>query len=212
MEKEIRREIANPFLKPFGRGHVFSVYVLGTDNQRRLQKMGISSIVVDKRPMLFDRNNLYRNRMALWAAAMQDFDRVVFLDWDCFPTCRIPANFWELLESKSEIQSPLTAYKYPRCSWRGASSDARLLPNGGWVYVRNRSIPKGILDHWNRFEGEALGEKVIAHWMDKQYGWRGREDYYQRFEPFCISLPKTVPIYGKMPLEGKCNIFEHCHI
>jgi hypothetical protein len=148
----------------------------------------------------------------LLTAAAKHYDEFICLDWDCYPDQPIPADLWEQLGKKGPIQMPLFAYKYPKCPWRADQQAKRMVPNGGWIYFRNNTMPQSILDHWDLAPATDLDETVMAHWMDtNDGGWKGVQDYYDRFEPYCISLPKTERIFGQERLRDKRGIFIHVH-
>jgi len=78
MDEDIRLIKENQFSEPF------ITYVFGEDNLKKLNSQGVDNcVLLTKEPFAFDLvENQYRNKLQVWKQAMEDFDEIVFLDWD----------------------------------------------------------------------------------------------------------------------------------
>ena len=205
MLREIEFCLQSPWLKDF------TVYVLGQDNFEYAKKAGANAVLVDPKPFLYPQSAFYRNRLQCLIAAAQDYDEFVSLDWDCYPTRDIPADFWERLSKKAPFQAPLCCYRFPRCRWRAHGTN--FVPNGGWLYFRDNTIPSQIGKVWDSQPIGDLDEVAMAYWTDNYLGgWKGPETYYKTFEPVFVMLThRTRSMYSAALLQDKEPVFVHEH-
>jgi len=205
----------------------FITYVFGEDNKKYLEEKGFDCVLVDVRPVIWDmEKQLYRHKLDILKAAMNDFDEIVFLDWDCIPTIPLVDGFWDALGKKAPFQANLFQYRTKKCLWR--SKDWRKVCNGGFLYLRDKKIPDEFIQKYNelsewvkekkkarekqgkklRFREEALmfdDEPAFSKWTDEYTdGWKNLEMYWKTFEPEVCNLKKKAA-FPKEMLEGKCG-------
>lgn len=178
----------------------FITYVMGEENYRILTDLGLKCVLIRKNSPL-GRSALLQKIEAL-NCAMQDFDEVILMDWDCVPTMTVEEVFWENFKNKEDLQCPL--YKCPRnvVLWRKGRRVQKYLSGGFYVYCRSKAISstlygwsknKGLPNNWSdeiyysRYIDDLLGfgetwEKVVG-FVEYQ------KMYFERFEPSgCIHI------------------------
>lgn len=169
----------------------FKVLIYGEDNFNRLQKEGFDCTMVDKSPNPFDLiKHQYRHKMELMKYAMEaeGYDELVYLDWDCVPQKKLSANFWEECYKKDVFQACLQMYNRKKCHWR--PFDQRKVPNGGFLYIRDKNIPSQAIKIWETMPQDN-DEPAYAKMTDNLMGgWTNTESniqqYWDRFETmFC---------------------------
>jgi hypothetical protein len=214
----------NPFSTPF------IVYVFGKDNFNCLSDMGFNCSLIQDDPIIYDmEKQMWRHKLDVFKAASEDFDEFVYLDWDCKPTAAFPVNFWEELGKKAPIQANLLLYRTKRCLWR--KKEQRKTCNGGFVYIRDKSIPDQIIKNYNEFcewvakqrvERSARGldlrfrekalifddEPAISKYTDDYIGgWQGANKYWELFEPYFCNIKKSA--FSRELLGTKNECFVH---
>jgi hypothetical protein len=208
----------------------FTVYVFGIDNYTWLKDLGFNVVLVDNESTKWDlETEMYRHKLEVFDRAMEDFDEIAFLDWDCVPTGDI-SNAWSELGKKAEFQANLFQYRTKKCLWR--SEDQRKVCNGGFVYMRDKGAPYQIIRIWDEFhkwvdkrkaERNARGlelrfrekcmifddEPAMSKYVDEIYGrWCGIYEYWMNFEPTVCNL-KRKSVYNKEKLDQKPACFMH---
>ena len=161
--------------------------VFGTENKEFLENLGYECQLVSEEPYKWDPNKyMYRHKLECFKQATKHLDEFIFLDWDCFPVQTIPNNFWNVLRSKKkDFQAILRRYNQPKCGWRKRIDNGkRLVPEASWVYIRNKEIPKQMIEIWKDMDKPFLEERVLAKYTDiDSGGWKGREKYWNLYEP-----------------------------
>ena len=190
----------------------FVTYVFGEDNYKELTNKGFNCVLIDKNPQVFDLvKHCHRHKLEAIRYAMENdgYDEIVLLDWDCVPLKKIPSSFWNDLGRKEVFQACLQAYRRPKCLWR--SRDRVIVPNGGFVYIRDRSIPEKVIKAWN-IVGQPDNEEIAyAKVVDEMTsGWIGVDKYCERFEPIFCNLHKNSPVSQEV-LKSKDVCFMHYH-
>jgi hypothetical protein len=109
-------------------------------------------------------NEQFRHKLEVLHQGMQEFDEVVFLDWDCTECRPLPGNFWERLAEKSEIQAVLRQYRRKKVMWR--KEHQRKLPEASFVYINNKETTKGLNKLWEEM-GRPWSEELAFWWMAK---------------------------------------------
>jgi len=189
----------------------FVCYTYGKDSHEYMIKCGFNSILIDNEPFKWDLiENQYRHKLEILRYAMEEdkYDEIVLLDWDCFPLKRLPSNFWEELGKKGVMQANLMKYRRPKCYWRESKEAHHYLPNAGFLYIRDKSIPAKIIQAWewvknNKQSAEPAMAKVMDDMTD---GWKGLEHYQTNFEPEFCKLARKSPY----PNSSKKDIcFQH---
>jgi len=197
----------------------FTTYVLGQDNYDRLRRLGARCVLVNSKSMVHP-TQTYRNRLRCLEVAAKDYDEMVALDWNCYPTRRLPPDFWDRLSTKARFQAPLVRYRAGLAHWRPPNRSRCLLPNGGWLYFRQPPIIIEDMEHlWDSSRAGQLDEVVYARWTDNQLGdqlpWvrpiqPSLEIYYKHFEPLFVNLTRTsITYYLPDLLRDKDPIFKH---
>ena len=189
IDSDIQKILANKCNEPF------IVYVMGRLNYEQLLKTGIESYghkvkLISEEPAMFDViKYVYRNKLEIIKYAMESdgFDEIVYLDWDCIPQKKIPVDFWETLRNKNVFLACLQTYKNLKCPWRVEYWDQRKVPNGGWVYFGDKTIPSECIKLWEEVGMPDNDEISYARWVDnKMGGWKGDQYFWDNFEtPYC---------------------------
>jgi len=185
----------------------FITYVFGEDNLKKLNSQGVDNcVLLTKEPFAFDLvENQYRNKLQVWKQAMEDFDEIVFLDWDCRPNKRLPIDYWKKFEEKESFQACLGIYKQTKCYWR--KEDRRKVPNAGYCYIRDKTIPDKIIKAWEENTNKVSCEPAIALYLDQLHGgWIGIEKYWELYDPESCRLRSQQEFYKD---RVKDNCFEH---
>lgn len=207
VENDMILEKLNPYAPKY------RVYVFGEENYKRTIDMGFNAVMVDKRPFIFDMDKeQYRHKLEFWKLGLEEFDEIVFTDWDCLAFAPIPNDFWDVLGKGPEIQSSLYAYKR---RWR---SPSRGTFKGGYghcasaatfLYIRGKEHGYGIINAWEELGRPFFEEGSLGKYIDSlDGGWKGLENYI-KFEP---------PYHGlfwayenKEWMRNRRPIFYHCN-
>jgi len=194
----------NPF------SHDFKVYVFGEDNAKACEDHGFDTVLLDKRPIVWDMDTeQFRHKLEVFDKAMEDFDEIVFLDWDTLPVEKIPENFWDVLNEKEEIQMTLNQYRRRKAMWR--KGDTRKLCCASFVYCRNKIHTEGFIDTWEKMGRPWSEEIAMAKYTDSlKGGWKGKDHYWDNYEPYWFALPKVYWAHDKQKiLNEKHSVFRH---
>jgi len=193
--------------------HDFVVYTMGIHNHQYLIDHGFNSVLMDERPSIWDmKTELYRHKLELLKRAMEDYDEIVYLDWDCYQVKPFPNDFWDILRQGDVCQTNLYQYRTKKCLWR--DGDWRKTCNGGFIYLSDKSLPDKFIKNWDelriwvleqqqkrrarglelRFREKSLifdDEPAISKFIDNHCGgWPGLEEYWNRFETKVCNLRK----------------------
>ena len=130
--------------------------------------------------------NYWRHKALIMQAALNEFDEILWTDFDVRQQQPLPDNFWEELGSGPELRAPLAIQRSSRhgAFWRTKSIPgrrgilaARIVPGGGYIYMRGRDIADQFLSiheqrpQWN-------GQPCMSLLLDRMYdGWMGVEKY-----------------------------------
>jgi hypothetical protein len=207
------------------------VYTFGELNHKNLLDMGVHSRLISKEASIWNmETELYRHKLEVFKYAMDDFDEIVYLDWDCVPTKKIPIDFWDMLNKKESFQANLFQYLTKKCLWR--EDDQRKVTNGGFVYIREKQITNLFIQYWNdfkewttkqkesrskkgkdlRFREKCLifdDEPSMSKYVDEYLGkWQGEQIYWNLFEPEVCNLRKK-SVYSKDLNDSKDACFMH---
>jgi hypothetical protein len=128
------------------------------------------------------------------------------MDWDVIPQKPLPDDFWEVLGKKEAFQGCLQLYHRRKATWR--KEDMRKIPNGGFLYIRDKEIPHKIIKVWETMRGPSA-EPPMAKFTDEWTGgWKGKETYWDLFEPDFCNLHK-MSAHGKEKIKEKNLCFIH---
>lgn len=191
---------------PFNLQHV--TYAFGRDNEKRLLDLGCLDVrLLDARPYVFAKDYLFRNKMEMIKVALQEFDEIIWLDWDCNIVKTVSDNLWERMYSKEPIQACLHQYQRRRCFWRKRSKE--MVANTGFLYIRDKGLMPDVLKAWETTGRSSNDEIAFTYVIDRLMGgWRGIAAYWERFEPtFCQT--KSMGPYPDEWISGKEIHFHH---
>lgn len=210
----------------------FVTYVFGEDNYKELKlKFDGNFILADDRPTIWNmKTELYRHKLEIIKRAMEDYDQIAFLDWDCVLKKSLPLNVWDILDEGETCQANLFQYRTKKCLWR--DKDWRKTCNGGFIYVADKAIPDKFIRNWDdlrvwalkqqdsrremgkelRFREKCLmfdDEPAISKYIDDCCGgWPGVEEYWNNFEPKVCRLRKK-SAFTQEQNESKNACFVH---
>lgn len=209
----------------------YCVYVLGKDNFSLLKNKGLNCILVDEKDVIFNiEKQQYAHKLYLLKCAIEDYDEMIYLDWDCLSCNKINDGIWTVLNKKESFQANLYLYKNKKCLWRKDNNEKRKVCNGGFLYFRNKKIPQKIVDNYNdllremlifkekrvkcgkdlRFREKCIiydDEPSISKYVDDYLGgWKGDDVYFNLFEPDICNLRKC-SCFSKEKLNIKNEIF-----
>lgn len=193
---------------------VDKVYCFGIKNKRLLEKYGYKPDMLDSEPIIKlpkprkpDRFRLHPHDFGLntwWhktkiiEVATQEFDHVLWQDFDVRLQQPLPPDFWDELKSKASFRLPLAVqrtagkgawWRMPLSQRKGrlkkqppqtkvcAIGQAQIVPAGGYMYIRGHSMGQQLLDMHNEHR-DWNGQPLFALLIDQLYnGWQGIQSY-----------------------------------
>jgi len=208
IDDDISVMMKNPYVEPF------RVYVFGKENYKKVDDLGFDAVLLDDRPIVWDMDNeQFRHKLEVLKVAMEDFDEVVFLDWDTLPVAQLPENFWEKMHEKDSFQSPLIQYKRRKASWRtfNGKKDTRKLCSASYIYLRDKELASDFIESWEELDRPWSEEMAISRCIDERNGgWQGVEHYWDHHEPHWFALPtKYWSYHPDRYRNDKERIFHH---
>jgi len=188
----------------------FVTYVMGKDNFNRMMDRGVKNcVLLTDDPAPFDLvKHQYRHKMEIIRHAMEvdGYNELVYLDWDCVPQKPLPDNFWDELKKKDVFQATLQIYRRKKCHWR--LEEQRKVPNGGFIYLRDKSLPAEAIRWWEKLGKPDNDEPAWARLTDEMMGGWDIEEYWNRFEIMFCNLHRSSP-YSKEKMKQKNVCFIH---
>jgi len=204
MDGEIMSAVQNQFTEKF------TTYVMGEDNYNLIKKIIPDAVLISKEPFVFDLVKfLHRNKMEIikYAIDQDGLDEVIWLDWDCIPTKKLPPDFWDYLGKKEVFQANLQRYRRNMCPWR--SKDQGCVPNGGYLYLRDKELIYKAIKVWDTMP-QQNDERAWAKLTDDMMGgWEGIDKYWRIFESDCSMLRRMSPYSVSMVSQRKNVCFFH---
>lgn len=207
------------------------VYTFGRWNCDFLSSLKYNTIKISENDNIWDmKTELYRHKLEVLKCAMEDFNEIVYLDWDCIPKKQITDEIWGKLAKKESFQANLQLYKTKKCLWR--TKDQRKTCNGGFIYLRDKKIPDLLIKNWENFKKWTDEQKIkrqeknldirqreksliyddepsLSLYVDDITGqWQGIDAYWDKFEPEVCNL-KSKSAYNRDRLLEKDIFFEH---
>jgi len=186
----------------------FMTYVFGEENFRFLKSQGFRAKLIDKEPIVWDMDKKqFRHKLEVIRRGLQDYDEVVFLDWDQLPVTKLPEDFWEVMGQKEPIQAILRMYHRRKAEWR--KSEQRQIPCASFVYVRGKEVGEDLVNLWSEMGEPWSEETVIAKYMDDRIGgWKGADEYWKLYEPDFFVLTQG-RVFSRELLATKRIAFDH---
>jgi len=198
----------------------FIVYCWGTDNYNFIDAQKIPNCtlhLVSPNPSQWPNEIHWRHKLEVFKLAMKEYDEIVFLDWDTFPIAPLPTDFWDTLRKGSAIKASLIKYKIGGRSspyWRNTNKD--LAVGAAWVYMRDKTIPDGIIKTWEDLGRNWSEEQALTKYLDDRGGgWKGRRHYLKTFEPIFFYHHRgqaTRPLWPGWVIKNKRTCFRHMGI
>lgn len=163
----------------------FVTYVFGKENYEGLIRKGVQSVLIHDSPYKYSPvKGLYQHKLDAYQYIMKDYDEIVFLDWDTDLIKELPSDFWDVLGKKEIFQASLTNYRTPRLKHRIILKDNKATPTGAFVYMRDKSIPKRLIELNKMAPNQWSCETAYALLTDELMGgWKGIDIYWDKFEP-----------------------------
>jgi len=202
IDNDIKLLKMNPWNEPY------VCYTFGEDNHKYLLDEGIDSRLVDKKPIVWDmEKEQFRHKLEAFDQGMNDFDEMVFLDWDTLPTKPLPKDFWEVLGKKRSFQAILRIYHRKKATWR--KDEQRKVPCASFVYCRDKAVTERLCEMWEQ-RGRPWSEEIImARYMDEALGgWQGMDVYWDNFEPDFFYLDECI-LFSREQYKTKNRCFKH---
>lgn len=168
------------------------VYVYGKDNGLFVKSLNIPCKTICDLPFKFHPiQKPWLHKLEILKVAMEEYDEIIWLDFDCMPLKAIDDKLWDTLRAKDSFQAPLRRYKHVQNNLRQNPNENKILPNGGFVYIRDKSIPTKLLDIFYKLNSWT-DEIAYAKYTDDLIGKFDMDQYLIRFEPDCVVLEKGV--------------------
>jgi len=195
----------------------FRTYIFGKDNYKMAVDLGVTDcVMINEEPFIYDlQTSFWKHKLDIFQYAMEEdgYDEMVYLDWDCIPIKPLFSDFWEQLGQKESIQCNLQFYRRRKCLWR--TEEWRKTCNGGFVYMRDKTIPSKLQAIWETmpFDMKFWDEIIISKYVDDVMGgWKGTEAYWKLHEPMVCNLTtvkKNRSAYPNEWISSKNICFEH---
>jgi hypothetical protein len=211
MADDIRMIIEHENTQPF------RTYIFGQANYDMAVDLGVQDcVLINEAPFIYDlQKEFWKHKLDIFQYAMEEdgFDEVVYMDWDCVPVKPLFDDFWDILGRKESIQCNLQFYRRRKCLWR--TEEWRKTANGGFVYMRDKTIPSKLQSTWETMPAEMKfwDEVIISKYIDDiMGGWQGIEAYWKLHEPMVCNLTTSKKNKSPYPdewLADKDICFEH---
>ncbi len=167
----------------------FICYTFGEENHNNLLKEGIKSVMLDSNCSKYPYH--FRHKLDVYKAALQDYDEIVLMDWDCNlkqPGTFDPKIFWDSVGSKNVVQCSLYRWKRIAAPWREKRYDKSYLLNSSFIYIRDKSFPDAVINEYDKFPNlkawRGNDEIATTYYIDKMMGgWQGEDYWFKHFEP-----------------------------
>ena len=111
------------------------------------------------------------------------------------------------MSKKDSFQANLQVYHRKKCKWR--NDDVRKVPNGGFLYIRDKKIPALGIKYWEELGGPDNDEPAWAKMTDEMMGgWQGADKYWEKHEAMCCNLHRN-SAYDLQRIASKDICFLH---
>jgi len=177
-----------------------SMYVFGEDNYKYATSLGLKCIKIHDEPYKYHPVSCHwKHKLLVLKYAMMDFDEIIWLDYDCVlrDGKNIPPDFWEILGRKESFQASMVKYKRVQSNLRKEPELNKIQPNGGFVYIRNKSIPDKLL---NIFDSLSTWTDEIAYakYTDDFMDGFDMDKYWDLFEPLLCQQRTSIYRYDSV--------------
>ena len=199
LHQEIKLNIENKYQVPC------TTYVFGQNNEKHINDLGIKTKLLDKRNWVWDKTTeLFRHKLELYKIGMEEFDEIVYLDWDVLQLQPLLTDYWENLYKKEKIQGHIHRRRRGTCPWRKFNFWKNRLINAGILILRDKDLPNLFVKTWNEIDNDKFmkmnedksfwrfnDEIIIQYVLDHQYGLVEKNkdkrfvanEWIKRFEP-----------------------------
>jgi hypothetical protein len=200
------------------------VIVWDKENMNFIEKLGYPyHYMGESNPFSLNLNFLHK--ILALEKAMEMYDEILFLDWDCFAQKQLDDNFVNLLRSRSEIQMPL--YFYPGemlkefyrinpkvndyhhyynmlfyhmiRNGKWYFEDGIVVPNAGFIYCRNKKFFKDLLNIQKVHGIISNIEEVCAMLYFNDF-INSTDEYLEKIEPLVCLGKDDLEMRGKQIL------------
>lgn len=190
----------------------FVTYVFGKENQKILDNLGLKTVLVHDEPYMWwpEHRRIWWHKLHVYRFIAQEnnYDEFVYIDWDCCLQKPLFDDFWERLGKKESFQANLMSYRQTilKDDINRINKTTNIVPNGGFVYIRDKGIPDKIWSFADVGANRWLDEAAYARYLDDLMGgWCGVEKYWKLFEPEVCALSFKGPFRSTV----KDNCFRH---
>jgi len=183
---KIHKDVCMAKLNPYE--PLIKVYAFGEDNYKFMVDNGFDTKLVDKKCIVWNMDTeQYRHKIEVWNQGLQDFEQIIYLDWDCIPCCPIPEDIWEELGKGETLRGALYSYHRRKCFWQ--TEAPRTVMAATFIYLRGLETIQKIIEVWER-NGRPWSEEVtLRKYIDEiNGGWKGDEYYGKKYEPLYHTL------------------------
>jgi len=206
------------------------VIVWDKENRDLMEKLGYPyHYMGESNPFSLNLNFLHK--ILALDKAMELYDEILFIDWDCFAQKRLDDNFVNLLRSRYEVQIPL--YFYPAEILNGFYSinpkvddydhyfnmffyhiirngkwnfdDGIVIPNAGFIYCRNKKFFKKLLNIQKSHGIISNIEEVCALFYFNEF-INSTDEYLDKIEPLVCLGKDDFEMRGKQVLINEYSI------
>jgi len=200
-------------------------------NCKFMEKLGYPYLYMGESK--FDKQFNFFYKILALERAMELYDEILFLDWDCFIQKPLDDTFYGLVRSKGDIQMPLYFYCgeildmfqtiNPRQSedhqyynmffynmirhgkWK--FDDGLVIPNAGFIYCRDKEFFKELIDIQRRYGVVSNIEEICAMiYFNKHI--QTTEEYLNKIEPVVCLGKDDLEMHGKQKLLNQHTITE----
>lgn len=184
------------------------VYVYGQNNRDWLDERSIPCIMLHTDPlvdfyevggppepwgkgqMAWGDCSEWRHKTEIMLRAMKQLRRpIVWLDWDTVLVKPVPDDFWRRMGQGQPVQMSIIQYRRVHCYWRARHDGRRTVPEGAFIYCRDRRIMSRVNRKYNKHR-DVTDQAIFAMVMDeREKGWPGRDEYKELgYEPYCHTI------------------------
>lgn len=184
-------------------------FSFGTHNSEFLKRHGIPRIELAREGIvnwsgMADRNpgsggrvnwglSFWRHKLECIRTALEFFQEVIWLDWDCHLLRKLQPGFWERIRLGQPWQAQLRRYARHHCPRGIIRGKQRILPHGGFLYFRDAEIVKELIKIHEETVPSCTDEvgmallyrRLTGHWIEVEKWFR------DGYAPFCYTTRKA---------------------